>query len=235
MLKVLVIEDEPKVSSFIRQGLEENGYEVEVAFDGMLGLRFASTNNYDIILLDIIIPLINGIELCRKLREINAAVPVLMLTALGTTKDKVDGLEAGADDYLVKPFEFDELLARIKSLTRRTKGLHETSKFIKVGDLTLDMDKQLAKRDGKTIILTAKEFSYECPYPSWHAADGGWQAARSRQKVARRLEHGSKESWQAHPAPRAAECARGACLYSRHVQQYDHHVYRRLGRRGLLA
>lgn len=159
MLKVLVIEDEPKVSSFIRQGLEENGYEVEVAFDGMLGLRFASTNNYDIILLDIIIPLINGIELCRKLREINAAVPVLMLTALGTTKDKVDGLEAGADDYLVKPFEFDELLARIKSLTRRTKGLHETSKFIKVGDLTLDMDKQLAKRDGKTIILTAKEFS----------------------------------------------------------------------------
>jgi two-component system, OmpR family, copper resistance phosphate regulon response regulator CusR len=159
MLKVLVIEDEPKVSSFIRQGLEENGYEVDVAFDGMLGLRFASTNNYDIILLDIIIPLINGIELCRKLREINTAVPVLMLTALGTTKDKVDGLEAGADDYLVKPFEFDELLARIKSLTRRTKGLHETSKFIKVGDLTLDMDKQLAKRDGKTIMLTAKEFS----------------------------------------------------------------------------
>lgn len=159
MLKVLVIEDEPKVSSFIRQGLEENGYEVDVAFDGMLGLRFASTNDYDIILLDIIIPLINGIELCRKLREVNSAVPVLMLTALGTTKDKVEGLEAGADDYLVKPFEFDELLARIKSLTRRTKGLHETTKFLKVGTLVLDMDKQLAKREDKTIMLTAKEFA----------------------------------------------------------------------------
>jgi two-component system, OmpR family, copper resistance phosphate regulon response regulator CusR len=159
MLKILLIEDEPKVASFINQGLEENGYEVDIAYDGMLGLRFAVTNDYDLIILDINIPVINGIDLCRKLREKNTAVPVLMLTALGTTEDKVIGLEAGADDYLVKPFEFKELLARIKSLTRRIRGLHETSKFIKVGDLILDLDKQSAKRSDKNILLTAKEYT----------------------------------------------------------------------------
>jgi DNA-binding response OmpR family regulator len=112
-----------------------------------------------LILLDINIPVINGIDLCRRLREKNSVVPVLMLTALGTTEDKVNGLEAGADDYLLKPFEFKELLARIKSLTRRTMGLHETTKFIKVGALILDLDKQTAKRENKIILLTAKEFA----------------------------------------------------------------------------
>jgi DNA-binding response OmpR family regulator len=158
-MKILVIEDEPKVASFIRNGLEELDYEVEVVYDGTLGKKMSLSKNYDIILMDIIIPGINGIELCKRIKEIKPDMPILMLTALGTTDDKVNGFNAGADDYLLKPFEFAELVARIRALTKRMSGSMEMANVLRVGDLQLDLNKKIAIRDGKEIELTAKEFA----------------------------------------------------------------------------
>ena len=158
-MRVLVIEDEPKVASFIKRGLEELSFEVDVAFDGMIGEKLALTRKYDMVVLDIIIPGKNGIELCRKIKEVKPEVPVLMLTALGTTDDKVTGFEAGADDYLLKPFEFAELVARIKALTRRNKVTPlSNAHTLEFADLKLDLDKKVAIRGGSIINLTAKEF-----------------------------------------------------------------------------
>lgn len=158
-VKILIIEDEPKVVAFLKKGLEEQGYDIAVAYDGQMGERLATKENYDLILLDVILPYENGIELCKKIREKNEQVPILMLTALGTTDDKINGFDAGADDYLVKPFEFKELLARIKALTKRSTGVIHSSHMLKVADLEIDLDKKIALRMGKTIELTAKEFS----------------------------------------------------------------------------
>ena len=158
-MRILVVEDEQKVAAFIKTGLEQNHYEVEVAYDGFIGEKLAHTRNYDLILLDIIIPLMNGIELCKSIKRAKPKIPVLMLTALGTTQDKVTGFDAGADDYLVKPFEFDELLARIRALTKRFDlGSHQTSAILQVDELSLNLDKKVGSRSGKSIPLTAKEF-----------------------------------------------------------------------------
>lgn len=159
-MKILVVEDEQKVAAFIRSGLEENGYSVDLAYDGFLGEKMVITQDYHLILLDINIPAINGIELCRKIREQKPNIPVLMLTALGTTADKIAGFEAGADDYLVKPFEFEELLARIKALTKRMSQApyQPANSFLTIGDLRLDLDRKIAHRGDKSIPLTAKEF-----------------------------------------------------------------------------
>jgi two-component system, OmpR family, copper resistance phosphate regulon response regulator CusR len=157
-MKILLIEDEPQVVEFLKKGLAEKGYETEVAYDGQMGERLASKGDFDLIILDVILPNINGYDLCKRIREKGLQVPVLMLTALGTTDDKVSGFDAGADDYLVKPFEFEELLARIKALTRRSSGLLQTSKVIKIADLTLDLYKKSATRQDKSIDLTGKEF-----------------------------------------------------------------------------
>lgn len=157
-MKILVVEDEPKVAAFLQQGLEEQGYQIDVVFDGQMGKNLSAKNNYDIVLLDVIIPYINGIELCKQIKASKPNTPILMLTALGTTEDKLTGFDAGADDYLVKPFEFKELLARIKALTKRTSGISETSAKLIVGELELNLDKKIALRGGKTIELTAKEF-----------------------------------------------------------------------------
>jgi two-component system, OmpR family, copper resistance phosphate regulon response regulator CusR len=158
-MKVLVIEDEPKVASFIKRGLEELSFHIDIAFDGLIGEKLGLTRKYDVIVLDIIIPGKNGIELCRKLKSVKPEVPVLMLTALGTTEDKVTGFEAGADDYLLKPFEFAELVARIKALTRRSKVAPlSNSHTLEFADLKLDLDKKVAIRGGSIINLTAKEF-----------------------------------------------------------------------------
>jgi two-component system copper resistance phosphate regulon response regulator CusR len=158
-MKLLIVEDEPKVVDFLKKGLEEQGYETEVAYDGQMGEKLALRNKYDVILIDVVLPFINGYELCKRIRERKQQTPILMLTALGTTEDKVTGFDAGADDYLVKPFEFKELLARIKSLTKRTSGIIQTSNLIKVADLELDIDKKAALRGNKKIELTAKEFA----------------------------------------------------------------------------
>lgn len=158
MPRVLVVEDEVNVSSFIRKGLEEDGYTVDVAFDGAMGLNLALTREYDIILLDVVLPQLNGLEICRKIRERHGyTVPVIMLTALSTSDDIVNGLDIGADDYIPKPFRFKELLARVNSALRR-KGTGITSKAYKFADLELDTETKTVTRSGKTIQLTSKEF-----------------------------------------------------------------------------
>ncbi len=158
-LKILVVEDEPKVAAFIKQGLEEQGFNIDLVYDGEMGRKFAEKNNYDMVIMDVIIPHINGIELCKKIRAKNTVVPILMLTALGTTEDKLSGFDAGADDYLVKPFEFKELIARVKALTKRNSGAVQSSHKLQVADLELDLDKKIAIREGRSIELTAKEFA----------------------------------------------------------------------------
>lgn len=158
-MNILVIEDEPKVSAFIKQGLEEQQYEVDVAFDGLIGKKLAIKNHYNVMLLDVIIPYQNGLELCKELRDQGIQTPIIMLTALGTTDDKVTGFDVGADDYLVKPFEFQELLARIKALTKRSLGLAISSNTLKVADLELNLDRKTVSRGGAEIFLTAKEYA----------------------------------------------------------------------------
>jgi two-component system copper resistance phosphate regulon response regulator CusR len=156
-LKILLVEDEPKVSSFIKKGLEEQTYIVDLAYDGLMGKKLALSNEYDIIILDVILPSISGIELCKEIRKVNTSVPILLLTALGTTEDKVIGLDAGADDYLTKPFKFMELLARIRALTRR-KSNQAAPTVLSIADLEMDTGTKIVKRNGKVINLTAREF-----------------------------------------------------------------------------
>ncbi len=158
-MKVLVVEDEPKVASFIKQGLEEQSYNVTIAYDGFFGHKLATENEFDVIILDLMIPYMNGLEVCKKLREEGIKTPILMLTAMGTTDDKVTGLESGADDYLVKPFEFKELVARLRALSKRFTDSMQTPKVLKVADLEMNLDQKSVKRAGKSIDLTAKEFA----------------------------------------------------------------------------
>ena len=161
MLNILLVEDEPKVAEFIKKGLRENDYNVEVAADGLAGKQKAQLNSYDLVILDINLPLINGIELCQYIRKKKPTLPVIMLTAMGDTETKLEGFEAGADDYLVKPFEFRELLARVKSLLKRTqnKPTPFENRIIKVADLVVDLDKKSVRRSNTPIELTAKEFA----------------------------------------------------------------------------
>ena len=157
-MNILLIEDEEHVSSFIKKGLEEQSFHVDVAFDGYTGKKLALLEEYDLILLDIILPQINGLELCRMVREARIDTPILMLTALGSTDSIVDGLKTGADDYLIKPFKFKELLARIDALIRRYQN-RMTNPIFKFGDLELNDFSKEARRDGQLIKLTAREFS----------------------------------------------------------------------------
>jgi len=156
-MKILVVEDEPKAASFLKQGLEEHRHEVDVAYDGQIGKRLALENEYDVIILDIIIPYMNGLELLKEIRK-TSNVPVLLLTALGSTSDKVGGFDMGADDYLVKPFEFAELLARIQVISKRKGNIMAIGSKLTVGDLELNLDDKTVSREGKKINLTTKEY-----------------------------------------------------------------------------
>jgi len=158
-MKILIVEDEPKVASFIKKGLEESQYEADLAYDSLFAEKLARQYKYNLFILDIIIPGIGGLELCKKLKTTSPNIPVLMLTALGTTEDKLAGFDAGANDYLVKPFEFRELLARVKVLLKTSDQSHETSNRLTYDDLELDLDKKAARRGNSYIDLTAKEFS----------------------------------------------------------------------------
>jgi len=157
-MRILIVEDERKLASFLKKGLIENNFEADVAYDGKNAEKLIKQNEYDLIILDIILPDTRGLKLCEKFKQQNPLRPVLMLTALGTTDDKVSGFDAGADDYLVKPFEFRELLARIRALLKRFSEMIESSKKLVVADLELDLDKKAARRGDKVIELTAKEF-----------------------------------------------------------------------------
>jgi len=160
-MNILIVEDEPKVAAFIQKGLQENNYTVTLAYDGHYGSKLAIENAYDLIILDVILPVQSGIEVCKNIRNHNNRVPILMLTALGTTEDKVLGLDSGADDYLVKPFQFSELLARVRSLTRRNDGspkIKPESKFLRFADVLLDQEGKTVTRANQQIKLTAREF-----------------------------------------------------------------------------
>ncbi len=158
-MKILVVEDEPKVASFLKRGLEESHYAVELAYDGLSAEKLARQYKYDLYILDLIIPGIGGLDLCKIVKKLNPNIPVLMLTALGTTDDKLLGFDAGANDYLVKPFEFRELLARVKVLLRSSAYPPEPMNKLIYEDLELDLDKKEVIRGGTHIELTAKEFS----------------------------------------------------------------------------
>jgi len=156
-MKILIVEDEKKVASFLKKGLEQEYYSVDVAFDGKEGLKFVFSNEYDLIILDIMLPLLDGISALKEIRKEKIETPVLMLTAKDTIDDKVVGLDSGADDYLAKPFAFEELLARVRALLRRK----EKSKplILSADDLTIDILAHKVTRSNKEIILTPKEHS----------------------------------------------------------------------------
>ncbi len=156
-MRVLVVEDEPGIANFVRQGLNEAGYAVDVAWDGQEGLAFALAADYDVLVLDIMLPRLDGLDLLRELRTQGNQTPTLMLTARDTVDDRVAGLDAGADDYLVKPFAFAELLARLRALLRRPPL--QTDPILEIGDLALDTTTRQVRRDGRLIDLSPREFA----------------------------------------------------------------------------
>ena len=156
-MRILVVEDEPAAASVLAKGLREHAYAVDVAADGAAALEQISINDYDLILLDLMLPRVNGLDVCRRLRAEGAAVPILMLTARGGLEERVQGLDAGADDYLPKPYHFPELLARIRALLRRGPAL--AAAVLTVEDLSLDTRARSAERAGRQIQLTSKEFA----------------------------------------------------------------------------
>lgn len=156
-MRILVIEDERKVAEFVARGLRDQRFAVDVSNDGQTGWEMASTCNYDLVVLDLMLPGLSGLEILKRIRRRGSQVPVLVLTARAGTPEKVENFEAGADDYLTKPFAFDELLVRVKALLRR--GSPDRSSILQIGDLEIDRQKQVAKRAGNRIELTPKEYS----------------------------------------------------------------------------
>lgn len=157
--KILIVEDEKKIATTLKKGLTENGYHVDLAFDGLIGKRLFESNNYDLLILDINLPGMNGYELCKVVRNTNQHIPIIMLTAMNTTEDKIEGFDTGTDDYIIKPFEFKELLVRIRALLKRTMNQQlPTGNILKVADLEMNLDTKEVKRADQPITLTAKEF-----------------------------------------------------------------------------
>jgi two-component system copper resistance phosphate regulon response regulator CusR len=157
-MNILLVEDEPKVAAFIKKGLEEQFHNVTLAYDGNMGCKLALENDFELVILDIVLPQVSGFEVCKQIRQFKKELPILMLSALGTVSDKVQGLENGADDYLTKPFHFDELLARIKALDRR-RSIVLPGTVYQVDDLQIDSYRKTVTRGGKMILLTVKEFT----------------------------------------------------------------------------
>ncbi len=159
-MRILLVEDEPKLASFIKKGFEHEAYEIHLAYDGQMGKSLFQNHTYDLLILDINLPVLNGFELCRLIREENKQVPILMLTALDSLDDKVTGFESGADDYLAKPFEFKELLLRARALTKRNLSLSDSGKtLLKIADLELNLQSKIVTRSGRRIDLTTREYA----------------------------------------------------------------------------
>lgn len=156
---ILIIEDEQKIADTLKLGLSENGYQADVAYDGIIGLKLFESNSFSLVVLDINLPGLNGYELCRKIRSKNSQIPIIMLTALSSLDDKIEGYDSGADDYIIKPFEFKELLMKIRVLLKRTTNQNvPTGNVLKAGDLEMNLDSKEVKRNDIPINLTAKEF-----------------------------------------------------------------------------
>jgi len=159
-MRVLIVEDEEKVASFIKKGLEEENFNVDVAYSGDVGENLILSNNYDIIILDIMLPVKDGNEILKKMRDKGIDTPVIMLTAKDKISDKVESFSIGCDDYLTKPFSFEELLLRVRAILKRKGGKEEKeTTMLSYGDLKLDLIKRIAIRDNKEIELTSKEFA----------------------------------------------------------------------------
>ena len=158
-MRILVVEDQAKTSQFVKKGLNEVGYSVDIAESGSAAESFMASSEYDLVILDVMLPDQSGIDTARHLRRDGFIGPILMLTALSTTKDKVNGLDAGADDYLTKPFSFEELLARVRALLRRSSTKNILNSVLKFSDLEMDLVHRKVKRQNSEITLTAKEFS----------------------------------------------------------------------------
>ena len=158
-MKLLIIEDEPKTGSYLKKGFTESGYVVDVSLDGVDGLYNATTNTYDLIILDVMLPKLNGWQVLQTLRSSDIDTPIIMLTAKDQVEDRVKGLELGANDYVVKPFAFVELLARVKNALRQNKGSSKSEATLSVSDLSLNLLKRTVHRNNDLIPLTAKEFS----------------------------------------------------------------------------
>ncbi len=157
--RILLVEDEQKIADTLKLGLTEDGYYVETAYDGTIGWKLFQQNKYDLVILDINLPGITGYDLCKKIRNRNTNVPVIMLTALGSLNDKIEGYDSGADDYIIKPFEFKELLMKIRVLLKRTSHQNiPVGTVLKAGDLEMNLDSKEVKRGDANINLTAKEF-----------------------------------------------------------------------------
>ena len=160
MISILVIEDEKRVADLLKIGLEENGYQIMVAYDGEMGLRLFQNNAFQLVISDIILPKLNGFEVCQQIRQHDEQIPILMLTALGTADDKLEGFDVGADDYMVKPFDFRELLARVRVLLkRRAVSGTEAPKQIVYADLKIDLERQEVTRGDTPIKLSPKEYN----------------------------------------------------------------------------
>jgi len=154
--KILIVEDEQRLADVLRKQFEEHGFQVEIAYDGYVGKQMVKNNSYNLVILDINLPLINGYDLCKEIRKTNNNTPVLMLTALGTLDNKVSGFDAGADDYILKPFDFRELLARVNVFLRRSETVGKTEKLM-IADLEMDLNTKTVTRSNTKIELTAKE------------------------------------------------------------------------------
>ncbi|HTL08074.1 MAG TPA: response regulator transcription factor [Chitinophagaceae bacterium] len=156
--RILLVEDERKIADSLKKGLSENQYHVEVAYDGLAGKELFSKQPFDLAILDINLPGMNGYELCKEIRLRNQQIPVMMLTALNAIDDKIEGFDAGADDYVIKPFDFKELLVRIRALLKRLRQTAPVVNVLKVADLVMNLESKEVTRDGRAIALTAKEF-----------------------------------------------------------------------------
>ncbi|MCI5743748.1 MAG: response regulator transcription factor [Bacteroides sp.] len=160
MQTILIVEDEKRVADLLKIGLEENGYQTMVAYDGAMGLRLFQSNVFQLVISDIILPKLDGFELCREIRKLNEKIPVLMLTALGSADDKLDGFDAGADDYMVKPFDFRELIARVKVLLRRSaETVAVQPDQIVYADLSINLKLQEVRRKDILVKLSPKEYN----------------------------------------------------------------------------
>ena len=156
---ILIVEDEVRIADTLRVGLTENGYDVEVAYDGRLGYKLFQSRPFNLVVLDINLPIYNGYEVCKLIRSNNNDIPIIMLTALSSLEDKIEGYDAGADDYIIKPFEFRELLMKIRVLLRRSGNERiPVGNVLRAGDLQMNLDTKEVRRDGHVINLTAKEF-----------------------------------------------------------------------------
>lgn len=158
IIRILIVEDEQRLAEILKKQFEDSGFNTEIAFDGYIGKQLIEKNNYNLIILDINLPLINGYELCMEIRKSNSKIPIIMLTALGTTDNKITGFDAGADDYVIKPFDFRELLARVNVFLKRSETSIETEKLT-IADLEMDLNTKSVIRAHKKIDLTPKEAS----------------------------------------------------------------------------